>query len=100
MQFFNLVSALFASAAAISAVVADPVLNARNADALTSPLLDRRSDTVLTLDGRLVSRQDVRILIFLSVSVLNDPQCCEDPPGCGCSSAVSGSFIEKRLCLI
>ncbi|KZP31437.1 hypothetical protein FIBSPDRAFT_16808 [Athelia psychrophila] len=66
MRFQTLIAAL-----CVAVVAAEPALVNRDVSALTSPFLDRRSDTVLTLDGRLISRQD----------------CCEDPPGCGCASA-------------
>ncbi|EIW87197.1 hypothetical protein CONPUDRAFT_87090 [Coniophora puteana RWD-64-598 SS2] len=59
------------TAALFTLVAAEPAIVNLRGDALTSPFLDRRADTVLTLDGRLISRQD----------------CCEDPPGCGCASA-------------
>ncbi|KAF7968746.1 hypothetical protein HWV62_29577 [Athelia sp. TMB] len=56
MRLQILITALY-----VAAVSAEPAIVSRNTDALTSPFLDRRSDTVLTLDGRLISRQDVRI---------------------------------------
>lgn len=62
MRLQTLITAL-----CVAAVAAEPALVSRNADALTSPFLDRRSDTVLTLDGRLISRQDVRIMNHLTL---------------------------------
>lgn len=56
MRFSTLMVALFATV-----VTADPVLSNRGVSQLSTPFLDKRSDTVLTLDGRLISRQDVRI---------------------------------------
>lgn len=56
MRLSTLAAALF-----VAVVAAEPALVNKRTDALTSPFLDRRSDTVLTLDGRLITRQDVRI---------------------------------------
>lgn len=58
MRFSTLMVALFASV-----VAADPVLSNRGVSQLSTPFLDKRSDTVLTPDGRLMSRQDVCIRV-------------------------------------
>ncbi|KIM80548.1 hypothetical protein PILCRDRAFT_822280 [Piloderma croceum F 1598] len=66
MRLYSLITLLFATT-----VLSEPTLSDKRTNQLTSPFLHRRSDMVITRDGRLISRQD----------------CCEDPPGCGCASA-------------
>ena len=58
MRFSTLIVALFATI-----VTADPILSNRGVSQLSTPFLDKRSDTVLTPDGRLISRQDVRMRV-------------------------------------
>lgn len=89
MRLYSLITLLLATA-----TLAEPTLNNKRTDQLTSPFLHRRSDLVVTRDGRLISRQDVGIFSCVPFMSCSDRssctmQCCEDPPGCGCSSAVS-----------
>ena len=66
MRFSTLMVALFATI-----VAADPVLSNRGVSQLSTPFLDKRSDTVLTPDGRLISRQDVRIRVSFKFLLLS-----------------------------
>jgi hypothetical protein len=59
MRLYSLITLLFATT-----VLAEPTLSDKRTDQLTSPFLHRRSDMVITRDGRLISRQDVGIFLY------------------------------------
>ena len=58
MRLYLLTALLFATTA-----LSEPTLSDKRTNQLTSPFLHRRSDMVITRDGRLISRQDVGIFL-------------------------------------
>ena len=58
MRLYSLITLLFATT-----VLSEPTLSDKRTNQLTSPFLHRRSDMVITRDGRLISRQDVGVFL-------------------------------------
>lgn len=67
MRLYSLVFVLLG----VTTALAEPVLSSKRTGQLMSPFLHKRTDNVLTTDGRLISRQDVNAFPCLLVRCAN-----------------------------